>query len=288
MDRAGYSCYMNTAFTKMQGLGNDFIVIEAFNHNFHATPEQIRHLADRHFGIGFDQMLLVEPPTSEEMDFSYRIFNADGNEVEQCGNGARCFARFVYDRGLTEKTEIRVGTLSGIIVPRLLDDGRVCVDMGAPQFEPEKIPFVSEGRQRLYTLLLDEEEVSISVVSMGNPHAVQVVNDVDEARVSKIGAQIENHPRFPQRVNAGFMQIMDRQAIRLRVWERGSGETLACGTGACAAVAAGIDQGLLDNPVKVFLRGGSLDIEWAGGDAPVLMTGPAEYVYEGMFEMEKL
>jgi diaminopimelate epimerase len=279
---------MNITFTKMHGLGNDFIVIEALNNNFYATTEQIRQLADRHFGIGFDQMLLVEPPSSEEMDFSYRIFNADGNEVEQCGNGARCFARFVYDRGLTEKREIRVGTLSGIIVPRLLDDGRVCVDMGEPEFEPEKIPFKTEGRQRLYPLSLDEEEVSIAAVSMGNPHAVQIVDDIVEARVREMGAQIEHHPRFPQRVNAGFMQVMDRHTIRLRVWERGSGETLACGTGACAAVAAGIDQGLLDSPVKVFLRGGSLDIEWAGVDAPVLMTGPAEYVYEGMFEMEEL
>ncbi|GMR06779.1 MAG: diaminopimelate epimerase [Gammaproteobacteria bacterium] len=279
---------MNIAFTKMHGLGNDVIVIEALDHGFNATPEQIRQLADRHFGIGFDQLLLVEPPTSEEMDFSYRIFNADGSEVEQCGNGARCFARFVYDRGLTEKTEIRVGTLSGIIVPRLLDDGLVCVDMGAPEFEPEKIPFIAEGRQRLYPLSLDGVEISIAAVSMGNPHAVQIVNDIDDTRVSETGAQIEQHPRFPLRANAGFMQIVNRQAIRLRVWERGSGETLACGTGACAAVVAGIDQGFLDSPVKVFLRGGSLSIEWAGDDAPVLMTGPAEYVYEGMFEMEKL
>ncbi|NOY15882.1 MAG: diaminopimelate epimerase [Gammaproteobacteria bacterium] len=279
---------MNVTFTKMHGLGNDFIVIEALDHAFSATPEQISRLADRHFGIGFDQMLLVEPPTSQEMDFSYRIFNADGNEVEQCGNGARCFARFVYDRGLTEKTEIRVGTLSGIIVPHLLDDGRVCVDMGAPEFEPEKIPFITEGRQRLYRLSLGEEEVSIAAVSMGNPHAVQIVNNVDEISVSETGARIENHPRFPQRANVGFMTVLDRQAIRLRVWERGSGETLACGTGACAAVAAGIDQGLLDSPVTVFLRGGSLIIEWAGDSEPVLMTGPAEYVYEGMFDMEKL
>ncbi len=279
---------MNVTFTKMHGLGNDFIVIEALDHGFNATPEQIRRLADRHFGIGFDQMLLVEPPTSQEMDFSYRIFNADGNEVEQCGNGARCFARFVYDHGLTEKTEIRVGTLSGIIVPQLLDDGRVCVDMGAPEFEPEKIPFITEGRQRLYRLSLEEEEVSIAAVSMGNPHAVQIVNNIDEISVSETGARIENHPRFPQRANVGFMTVLDRQAIRLRVWERGSGETLACGTGACAAVAAGIDQGLLDSPVTVFLRGGSLVIEWAGDSEPVLMTGPAEYVYEGMFDMEKL
>jgi len=279
---------MNITFTKMQGLGNDFIVIEALDHSFNATPEQIRQLADRHFGIGFDQLLVVEPPTSEEMDFSYRIFNADGNEVEQCGNGVRCFARLVYDRGLTEKRKVRVGTKSGIILPHLLDDGRVCVDMGAPEFEPAKIPFITEGRHRLYPLSLNEEEVSIAAVSMGNPHAVQIIDDVNEASVSEMGAQIEHHPRFPQRVNAGFMQILDRQSIRLRVWERGSGETLACGTGACAAVAVGIDQGLLDSPVKVFLRGGLLDIEWAGGDAPVLMTGPAEYVYEGMFEMEKL
>ena len=278
---------MNIAFTKMHGLGNDFIVIEALNNNFNATTEQIRQMADRHFGIGFDQMLLVEPPANDEMDFSYRIFNADGNEVEQCGNGARCFARFVYDRGLTEKREIRVGTLSGIIVPHLLDDGRVCVDMGSPEFEPEKIPFISERRQRVYVLDLNEDAIEIGAVSMGNPHAVQIVEDVDKAPVSQTGPEIEHHQLFPQRVNAGYMQVLDRHSIRLRVWERGSGETMACGTGACAAVVVGIEQGLLDSPVEVSLRGGTLDIEWPGQGAAVFMTGPVEYVFEGSYEMEK-
>ena len=279
---------MNIAFTKMHGLGNDFIVIEALEHPVSMPAEKIRQLADRHFGIGFDQMLLVEPPTSTEMDFSYRIFNADGIEVEQCGNGARCFARFVYDRGLTEKKEIRVGTRSGIIVPRLLDDGRVCVDMGAPEFEPGKIPFIAEHHQPAYKLELETGNIEIGAVSMGNPHAVQVVADVDQAPVKSTGSVIEHHPRFPQRVNAGYMQIIDRQRIRLRVWERGSGETLAGGTGACAAVVVGIAQGILDNRVKVSLRGGTLDIEWAGQQSPVLMNGPAEYVFEGMFVMEKV
>ena len=279
---------MSIAFTKIHGLGNDFIVIEALKKKFHGSPEQIRRLADRHFGIGFDQLLLVEPPVSEDMDFSYRIFNADGDEVEQCGNGARCFARFVYDRGLTEKTEIRVGTLSGIIIPRILDDGRVCVDMGVPDFEPERIPFITDQRQHSYSLALENGVVEIAAVSMGNPHAVQIVEDVDSAPVTQTGPEIEHHPLFPQRVNAGYMEVIDRQAIRLRVWERGSGETMACGTGACAAVVTGIDQGLLDSPVEVSLPGGKLDIEWSGQDTSVFMTGPAEYVYEGEFEMEKL
>jgi diaminopimelate epimerase len=279
---------MSIAFTKMHGLGNDFVVIEALQKEFHGSPEQIRRLADRHFGIGFDQLLLVEPPASKDMDFSYRIFNADGREVEQCGNGARCFARFVYDRGLTEKTEIRVGTLSGIIIPRILDDGRVRVDMGVPDFEPENIPFNVDKRQRNYSLTLTNDVVEIAVVSMGNPHAVQIVDDVDSAPVTQTGPEIEHHPLFPQRVNAGYMEVVDRHAICLRVWERGSGETMACGTGACAAVAAGIDQGLLDSPVEVSLSGGKLEIEWSGHGTSVFMTGPAEYVYEGVFEMEKL
>jgi diaminopimelate epimerase len=279
---------MNIAFTKMHGLGNDFIVIEALVHKFSATAEQIRQLADRHFGIGFDQLLLVEPPKSEDMDFSYRIFNADGNEVEQCGNGARCFARFVYDHGLTEKTEIRVGTLSGIIIPRLLDDGRVRVDMGKPDFQPENIPFITDKRESSYRLILDNDEIKIGAVSMGNPHVVQIVDDTEQAPVTITGPEIEHHHRFPKRVNAGYMQVLDRQAIRLRVWERGAGETLACGTGACAAVAVGIDQGVLDSPVEVRLRGGTLGVEWSGPGESVFMTGPAEYVYEGSYEMEKL
>ncbi len=278
---------MNIIFTKMHGLGNDFIVIEALNKNFHASAEMIRQMADRHFGIGFDQLLLVEPPLSEEMDFSYRIFNADGNEVEQCGNGARCFARFVYDRGLTEKSEIRVGTLSGIIIPRLLDDGRVRVDMGVPDFEPETIPFIAEQRRDTYKLTLANGDVEIAAVSMGNPHAVQIVDDIARAPVSLTGPEIEHHQRFPQRVNAGYMQVKDRHTIHLRVWERGSGETLACGTGACAAVVSGINQGLIDSPVEVNLRGGKLDVEWSGEGVSVFMTGPAEYVYEGSYEMER-
>jgi len=278
---------MNTTFTKMHGLGNDFIVIEALKSKFHASAEKIRQLADRHFGIGFDQLLLVEPPLSGDMDFSYRIFNADGNEVEQCGNGVRCFARFVYDRGLTEKSEIRVGTLSGIIIPRLLDDGRVRVDMGVPDFEPETVPFIAKQRQNNYKLALENDEVEIAAISMGNPHAVQVVDDIATAPVSLTGPEIEHHQRFPQRVNAGYMQIKDRHTIHLRVWERGSGETLACGTGACAAVVSGIMQGLIDSPVEVNLRGGKLDIEWSGEGTSVFMTGPAEYVYEGSYEMEK-
>lgn len=278
---------MNIIFTKMHGLGNDFIVIEALNKNFHASAEMIRQMADRHFGIGFDQLLLVEPPLSEEMDFSYRIFNADGKEVEQCGNGARCFARFVYDRGLTEKSEIRVGTLSGIIIPRLLDDGRVRVDMGVPDFEPETIPFIAEQRRDTYKLTLAHGDVEIAAVSMGNPHAVQIVDDIAKAPVSLTGPEIEHHQRFPQRVNAGYMQVKDLHTIHLRVWERGAGETLACGTGACAAVVSGINQGLINSPVEVNLRGGKLDIEWTGQVASVFMTGPAEYVYEGSYEMEK-
>lgn len=278
---------MNIIFTKMQGLGNDFIVIEALNKNFHASAEKIRKMADRHFGIGFDQLLLVEPPLSEEMDFSYRIFNADGNEVEQCGNGARCFARFVYDRGLTEKSEIRVGTLSGIIIPRLLDDGRVRVDMGVPDFEPVTIPFIAEQRRDTYKLTLANGDIVIAALSMGNPHAVQIVDDIAKAPVSLTGPEIEHHQRFPQRVNAGYMQVKDRHTIHLRVWERGSGETLACGTGACAAVVSGINQGLIDSPVEVNLRGGKLDVEWSGEGASVFMTGPAEYVYEGSYEMER-
>jgi len=278
---------MNIIFTKMHGLGNDFIVIEALNNKFQVPAEKISQLADRHFGIGFDQLLLVEPPLSDAMDFSYRIFNADGIEVEQCGNGARCFARFVYDRGLTEKSEIRVGTLSGIIVPRILEDGRVSVNMGVPDFEPKSIPFVAGKRQKTYKLALGSEEVEISAVSMGNPHAVQVVDDIVLAPVLLKGPEIEHHQRFPQRVNAGYMQVVDRHTIILRVWERGSGETLACGTGACAAVVSGINLGLIDSPVEVRLRGGKLDIEWSGEGAPVFMTGPAEYVYEGSYEMEK-
>ena len=279
---------MSIAFTKMHGLGNDFAVIEALQNEFSLRPEQISRLADRHFGIGFDQLLLVEPPTSDDMDFSYRIFNADGNEVEQCGNGARCFARFVYDRGLTEKREIRVGTLAGIIIPTLLDDGRVRVNMGEPVFTPAQIPFTAAEEQNSYSITVTGKEVEIGAVSMGNPHAVQTVDDIEQAAVAETGPLIEHHEAFPQRVNAGYMQIIDAHHIRLRVWERGAGETLACGTGACAAAVVGIRRGKLESPVKVELRGGTLDIEWNGPGEPVLMTGPVAYVYEGTIEMESL
>jgi diaminopimelate epimerase len=276
---------MRWKFTKMHGLGNDFVVLDGVTQTLALTPESVRRLADRHFGIGCDQLLLVEPALSPEADFRYRIFNADGSEVEQCGNGARCFARFVHDQGLTQKTEIRVETAKGIIVPRLEADGQVTVNMGAPRFEPEDIPFEAEQRQDVYELDLGAETVEVSALSMGNPHAVQVVRDVDTAPVAHQGPLIERHWRFPRRVNAGFMQVLERHAIRLRVYERGAGETLACGTGACAAVVAGITRGLLDGPVTVHMRGGDLVIHWAGDSLPVLMTGPAVTVFEGEVEV---
>lgn len=272
---------MDLKFTKMQGLGNDFVVIDSYSSPVNLTPEQIRRIADRRFGVGCDQLLLVERPTQSMADFRYRIFNADGGEVEQCGNGARCFARFVFDKGLTAKTKICVETAGGIIYPELEDSGLVTVDMGSPKFEPNQIPFVADEVSLSYPLLVSDHEVQITVVSMGNPHAVQVVEDLDWAPVIHDGALIEMHPRFPQRVNAGFMQIMDAHHIRLRVFERGAGETLACGTGACAAAVAGIRLGQLQSPVKVDMRGGTLIIAWAGGDASVMMTGPAVNVYEG-------
>ena len=266
-------------FTKMHGTGNDFVVIDGVRQHISLSPEQLRLLADRHFGVGCDQILLVEKSRHKEADFRYRIFNADGGEVEQCGNGARCFVRFVHDRGLTSKREIVVETVSGLISPRLEDDGRVTVNMGAPVFDPERIPFAGLGA--VSEPLDVGETLEISALSMGNPHAVQVVADVEHAPVEKLGPLIEHHPRFPKRVNAGFMQIMDRSHIRLRVYERGSGETLSCGTGACAAVVAGIRRGLLDSPVSVATRGGLLTIAWNGEGTPVLMTGPAITVFEG-------
>jgi len=268
-------------FTKMHGLGNDFVVFDGVRQRVALTPEQLRAIANRHFGIGCDQILLVEAPTQRDIDFRYRIFNADGGEVEQCGNGARCFARFVREQGLTDKDEIRVETQKGIIAPRLEANGEVTVDMGVPRFLPAEIPFISDSDAVTQPLLVGDTSIAISVVSMGNPHAVQVVVDVDTAPVAVQGPQIEHHPRFPERVNAGFMQIVSRRAIRLRVFERGSGETLACGTGACAAVVAGIRRGLLDSPVRVSTRGGELSIAWAGEGQPVLMTGPAVTVYQG-------
>jgi diaminopimelate epimerase len=272
---------MQRKFTKMHGLGNDFMVVSAMETGFNLDAGQIRLLADRHFGVGFDQLLVVEPPVSTDMDFSYRIFNADGGEVEQCGNGARCFARYVHDRGLTAKRDIRVGTLAGIIILHLTDDDQVRVDMGQPRFAPGSIPFLAERQETHYELELDNQHVTIGAVSMGNPHAVQVVDDIDAAPVTTQGPLIERHLRFPQRVNAGYMQVIDRQTIRVRVWERGAGETLACGTGACAAVVTGINMGLLDGTVTVNLPGGTLQVSWAGRDAPVLMTGPATFVFEG-------
>ena len=276
---------MHIRFTKMHGLGNDFVVLDAINQTFVPTPAQARWLADRHFGVGCDQLLVVERPTTPGVDFRYRIFNADGGEVEQCGNGARCFVRFVHEQGLTDKREIRVETKCGLIVPKLEADGQVTVDMGAPRFAPAEIPFDSGSEAIVQPLEVDGRSIDISVVSMGNPHAVQVVADVDAAPVATSGPLIEAHPRFPRRVNAGFMQVVDRHAIRLRVYERGAGETLACGTGACAAVVAGIRRGLLDSPVRVTTRGGDLSIAWAGGDAAVLMTGPATTVFSAEIEL---
>ena len=276
---------MKLKFSKMHGLGNDFVVLDGIRQALALTPVQLRHLGDRHFGVGCDQILLVEKAGNPEVDFRYRIFNADGGEVEQCGNGARCFVRFVHDQGLTDKREIRVETKSGVIGPRLESDGSVTVDMGAPVFSKEKIPFICPTDDLVQPLMVGDDEVQITAVSMGNPHAVQVVDDVDVAPVGAQGPSIENHPRFPQRVNAGFMQVVGRQAIRLRVFERGAGETLACGTGACAAVVAGIARDLLDSPVRVSTRGGELTIAWGGKGTSVLMTGPAVTVFSGEIEL---
>lgn len=276
---------MRLKFTKMQGLGNDFVVLNGLSRPLPLGSDALRRLADRRFGVGCDQVLVVEPPREPGTEFYYRIFNADGGEVEQCGNGARCFARYVHDRGLTTRTEIRVGTLSGVIVPRLEADGQVTVNMGEPILEPARIPFVAPAPALTYELAVDGRNVTISALSMGNPHAVQIVADVDTARVAEEGPLIERHPRFPQRANAGYMEILDRGRIRLRVFERGVGETLACGTGACAAVVAGAMRGMLDARVTVSTRGGALRIAWAGAGAPVMMTGPAETVYEGEIEI---
>jgi len=273
---------MNLKFTKMHGLGNDFVVFDAIHQRVDLSAAQVRAIADRHFGIGCDQVLLVESPTLAGVDFRYRIFNADGGEVQQCGNGARCFARFVYDKGLTDKRELRVETASGIIEPRLTDDGLVTVNMGAPRFAPAQIPFLAEAEAIVHTIMVAGEPVEVSVVSMGNPHAVRVVCNLDDAPVQSLGAQIECHPQFPERVNVGFMQVVHRRALRLRVFERGSGETLACGTGACAAVVAGVRRGLLDDTVTVHTRGGDLSIQWSGGlSDPVWLSGPAVTVFEG-------
>ncbi|HEY8554166.1 MAG TPA: diaminopimelate epimerase [Burkholderiales bacterium] len=277
---------MRLAFTKMEGTGNDFVVIDAFRAPVTLTPEQIRRLADRHFGIGFDQLLMVEPPQAPDADFRYRIFNADGGEVEQCGNGARCFVRYVHEKKLTTKNEIVVDTLGGRIRPRLLPDGNVEVQMGVPRFEPADVPFVASARALVYDLDVDGEHVRVAVLSLGNPHAVQRVDDVDRAPVTTQGPRIEQHPRFPRRVNAGYMQVIDRTRIRLRVWERGAGETLGCGSGACAAVVAGRLQGWLDETVEVRLPGGVVSVRWAGEGEPVWLTGPARTVFEGTIELD--
>lgn len=282
---------MRIRFTKMQGAGNDFVVLDETGGLLGLKPEQYRWLADRHFGVGADQVLSVRPSPAPGVDFEYVIHNADGGEVEQCGNGARCFVRFVRDRRLTDKDRVRVRTLSGVIEPRLDPDGRVTVDMGAPVFDLAKVPFdaanlapVADGAWQKWPLALGTDGVAVAVLSMGNPHAVQEVADVDSAPVSTEGPQIESHPRFPKRVNAGFMQIVSPSRIRLRVWERGAGETLACGTGACAAVVAGIRLGRLQARVDVETRGGMLTIEW-DGQGPVMMTGPAVTVFEGEIEV---
>jgi diaminopimelate epimerase len=261
------------AFTKMQGTGNDFVVLDCTEKKFSLSKEQIQKLADRHFGIGCDQVLVVERPTAAGADFRYRIFNADGGEVEQCGNGARCFVKFAHVRGLATKREIRVETLGGTIVPRLEADGEVSVDMGRPAFEGVE------------AIEVDGRPVELAILSMGNPHAVQIVPDVAAAPVTTQGPRIENHPRFPNRVNAGYLQVLERGRIALRVWERGAGETLACGTGACAAAVYGIARGRLDSPVRVETRGGTLTITWPGGDNAVWMKGPAQAVFDGTMEL---
>jgi diaminopimelate epimerase len=276
---------MKLRFTKMQGQGNDFIVVNAVDAPIRLTQEQVRALADRHFGVGFDQLLVVEKARSPGNDFGYRIYNADGGEVEQCGNGARCFARFVLDEGLTTKREISVETASGVIRPRVEASGQVTVDMGAPRFEPREVPFIVDATRPLYEIQVAGKPVEVSVLSMGNPHAVQLVEDVERAPVTTQGPLIEHHPAFPQRVNAGYMQVVSRGHIRLRVWERGAGETLACGTGACAAVVAGIRRGLLDAEVRVTTRGGDLLIRWPGGNSPVMMTGDAVRVFDGEIDL---
>lgn len=272
-------------FTKMHGLGNDFMVVDLISQRAYFDSLTIQRLADRHFGVGFDQLLVVEPPDVPNADFKYRIFNADGSEVEQCGNGVRCFARFVHERQLTSKTKIKVQTKAGIVEPELGQNGWVRVNMGQPKFLPQEIPFIADEPDNLYDLMLaNVEKLSIDVVNMGNPHAVTIVQDILTADVARLGPQIESHERFPQRVNAGFMQILDEQHARLRVFERGVGETLACGTGACAAAVSGMRRGLLASKVEIELAGGKLQIEWKEGDV-VWMTGPTANVYEGRLDL---
>ncbi len=283
---------MKITFTKMHGAGNDFVVIDAVRQKIDFTPAQWKRLADRRFGVGADQILVVEKPQTPGVDFRYRIYNADGGEVEQCGNGARAFVRFVTEKRLSDKRAIRVETLSGIIEPRLENDGGITVDMGAPILDYSRVPFDSagltgkpQGKDMLWPLDVNGKTVWVSAISMGNPHAVQIVEDIETAPVAADGPLIERHARFPKRVNAGFMQIIDRHHIKLRVFERGAGETLACGTGACAAVVSGILRGVLDSPVEVSTRGGDLRIAWQGGTSHVEMTGPAVTVFEGEIEI---
>lgn len=276
-------------FTKMQALGNDFVVLDGTKSHLELNCEQTRQIADRRFGIGCDQILLVENSADDSVDFMYRIFNPDGSEVGQCGNGARCFARYVHDKGLTDKTDIRVKTITGDMRLVLQNDEQVLVNMGAPIWEPASIPFIADKKSMLYEIgyQLDDQAKTLEagVVSMGNPHVVISVADIDTASVAEIGPILESHSKFPERVNVGFMQVVDSSNIRLRVFERGAGETLACGSGACAAVAVGRQLGKLDDKVKVNLPGGDLSIEWQGDSAPVLMTGPANYVYEGQLNI---
>jgi len=275
---------MKIKFTKMHGLGNDFVVINAISQAINLNTEQIVWLADRHFGIGCDQLLLVEKPTVAEAEFRYRIFNADGGEVEQCGNGARCFAIFVRQQGLTTNTQIAVETAGGLIELSVLDD-QVTVNMGVPDFQPQSLPFLAENPAESYDLMVNGAEYAIGAVSMGNPHAVMSVDDLDAVDIDTLGRAIESHDLFPNRVNAGFMQVINRQEIRLRVFERGAGETQACGTGACAAVAVGRKLGLLDETVTVHLRGGDLTIQWPGEGQNLFMTGPATTVFDGSINL---
>jgi len=273
------------SFTKMHGLGNDFVVLDGIAQRIELTAAQLRRLADRRLGVGCDQVLLVERPTRPDADFRYRIWNSDGGEVEQCGNGARCFMKFVRDRGYTQARRIRVETAGGIIVPEMSADGEVSVDMGIPAFGAEEVPFIGGTDAIVQPVELDGRTLEVSVASMGNPHVVQLVADVEQAPVTTQGPRLEHHRRFPQRVNAGYMQVVDRATIRLRVWERGAGETLACGTGACAAVVTGIRRGLLDSTVRVRTRGGWLTISWQGPGTAVQMTGPATTVFDGEWEV---
>jgi len=272
-------------FTKMQGLGNDFVVIDAINQQISLTPEQIRFLANRNFGVGCDQLLLVERPVSTTADFKYRIFNADGSEVSQCGNGARCFARFVRDKKLTDKNEITVDTDAGQLLLHFDECGQITVNMGIPRHDPAHIPLLAQEESRFYSVMVNDAEKAFGAVSIGNPHAVLQVNDIKSAPVAELGAELENHAFFPERANIGFMQIIDRHHIKLRVYERGAAETLACGSGACAAVVVGVEQNQLDHDVTVALPGGELKIHWSGRGAPVLMTGPAVSVFEGQIQL---